>query len=284
MLKNDVWTILYSAPEDGPKATTGDLTPPSGISVGRPLLDQALVRALEISEPERLLLPLLEAEQPWWQSSVAHLPETACLSQPLDRGSGIGLLVALVRIAKQDRDASVVLFTSDNLCEDAEALARAGLARLASDPGRIQLVGREPGQGTSGDGPWVVPQAPGAREVAGLVFEPSPATRDYLLDQGGVRATPVVVAKVSVLLAAYEQVRPDVVDQCLDALSTTSASVPGALDELYPFVDAIDFHREVLAAVPERLALERRGPPAQRTTWAADSASYRPSSTNSVAL
>lgn len=279
---DDVWTVLYSAPEDGPKSTTGDVALDDSGNRRRRFAP-ALDRALTISRPERVIASLLESERPWWQAAAARLPVGSHLAQPIDRGSGVGLLVALLRIERVAPDAPVVLFTTDDLCADAAQLARAALDRLEEAPYRIHVVGRAPEVAQRRCGLWLVPRDAGDREVSSLVFDPSPDTSRYLASQGGVVATPIVVGRVKALLAAYEDARPDVVEQCLDVIAPDRHHDADVLDELYPFVDAVDFHRDVLAAVPERLRLERRGL-AYGTTWAADSAVYRPSSTNSVAV
>ncbi|MCB9647904.1 MAG: hypothetical protein H6730_15045 [Deltaproteobacteria bacterium] len=252
MSEEHLWVVLYSAPEDGPKSTT---TAPSAVRWGRPHLPRALRCANRIAPSERVLVAVLEQEEPWWSSVTGDLPRENLAQQPLDRGSGVGLLVTLLEVAQRDPEAEVVLFTSDEVCVDAAELAARGRAQLALQPDRIHLVGRAPRPEDNGGSVWVVPGGHARGDVAGLVFGPTRATRSYLVEQGATVATPVVVGHVGRFLELFRRVAPGLIGQLEDSVLAQTGVDADALHEVYPFLDVLDFHRDVLARSPAALAV-----------------------------
>jgi hypothetical protein len=66
--------------------------------------------------------------------------------------------------------------------------------------------------------------------------------------RGGPAAPAVALATASGLLQLFEETQPELVRELLG-----EGVGPRALDEIYPFLGAVDFRREVLAAAPHRV-------------------------------
>jgi len=269
MSDEHLWVVLYSAPEDGPKSTTAE---PRARGWGRPHLPGALRCAHRICPSERVLVAVLEQEEPWWASVTGDLPAENLAQQPLDRGSGVGLLVTLLEVAQRDPEAEVVLFTSDEVCSDAAELAARGRAQLALQPDRIHLMARAPRPEDTGGSVWIVPGTSSSTEVAGLVFGPTRGTRGYLTEQGATVATPVVVGRVGRLLELFRRVAPGLIGQLEDSVLAEAGVDADALHEVYPFLDVLDFHRDILARSPAALAVSAVAAPPSILAPVADAA------------
>lgn len=252
MSDENLWVVLYSAPGDGPKSTTGDL--PSALS-GRPHLPGALRFAHRLCPASRVLVAVLEQEEPWWASATGDLPTENLAQQPLDRGSGVGLLVSLLEVAQRDPHAEVVIFSSDDVCSDAVEIAAQARAQLRLHPERIHLVGRAPRLEDDAGSVWIVPTQEGSPDVAGLVFGPTRSTRTYLVEQGATVATPVVVGRVERLLDLFRRACPGLVEQLEGRVTAQLGVDPETLLEVYPFLEVMDFHHDVLARSPRALAV-----------------------------
>ena len=64
--------------------------------------------ALTQTVPARIVPIVREQDRPWWSAVLATVPATHVVEEPLDRGSGPGLLVAALRVAGWDPDGELV--------------------------------------------------------------------------------------------------------------------------------------------------------------------------------
>ncbi len=90
-----------------------------------------------------VLAVVLEAEEPWWRPQLVGGPADGVLIQPFERGSGIALLAAVLRVFGEDPAARIVALRSPDA--DHLAAARAACDHLDRDAiVRLTPAGRSP--------------------------------------------------------------------------------------------------------------------------------------------
>lgn len=258
MTGSDIWTILYSAPEESPKEHTGDVFPVRD-SHGRPLLRKALDRARSLTPNGHIVAAVLEQEEPWWSSSTQDLPSDNVVKQPFDRGSAAGILLSLARIFHRDPQARVVVFCSDHVDDDVTPAIQTALSEVAQDPKQVMVLGRRSNCMRCALHPvWLIPESVGVKRsrVAEVKFDPTPDVQKRLTAEQAFAAAPVVVTSVETALRLFERTHPDLAEQVgLRVRDGRDMFDPDVLEQLYPFLNAVDFFRGVLAQAPESLTV-----------------------------
>jgi hypothetical protein len=102
-----------------------------------------LARARAIAPLGQIVVPVLEEHSPWWERTLADVPKDNLVVQPFDRGSGVAMLLAFIRIFRGDPSARVVLLWEPE--GDAEVALRRALAEAERGDDRIVIVGGTPG-------------------------------------------------------------------------------------------------------------------------------------------
>jgi mannose-1-phosphate guanylyltransferase len=279
-----VWAILLAA---------GDGTRLQGISrdesgrpapkqycsfgTGRSLLSQTLDRARRVADRRRVVSIVAEHHREWWIPALAEERHSEIIVQPRNRGTGPGILLPLWRIAHRDPGATVVLLPSDHFVEDEDLFAGSirtatkHVARFAED---IVLLGVAP-QAAVSDYGWIVPEpaeGPGPRRVSRFVEKPLPGVAARLMDQGGLWNSFVLAFRAWTLLDVYRRTQRPLWD-----LFSCHLDDPESRDlrHLYAEIPTVDFSRDILQTVPERLRVVRApscgwtdlGCPARLTSW-----------------
>ncbi len=223
-----VWAIVYGA-----------LDPSKG---SRASLCRTLEQAAALSGPERLVFVGLEQDRPWWAPLLAQYPGALIIEQPLDRGTGTGVLAATTQVFRRDSNARVLLLD----CADAAGaeLAWPCILETVLDPApfddRIVLFG-------SGlVAPELGPGRGAPVQVGNLLFEIDPHLRQGWLDRGALVVMSPMVASVSALLSAGQATHPRTLQTFLSRLEEHGDLGP-ILDELYPFCTEVDLYRDLLA-------------------------------------
>ena len=107
------WVVVLAA-GDGTrlKALTTD---PDGVAVpkqfwslsgGPSLLELALERARRVVSPERICVVIGARHQAWWNSLQASVANENVFVEPRNRGTAIGVLLAVLTIVARDARAS----------------------------------------------------------------------------------------------------------------------------------------------------------------------------------
>jgi mannose-1-phosphate guanylyltransferase len=256
--KGKTWAIVLAA---GAGTRLRALTTnPAGIPVpkqfcslssGPSLLHQALQRAFGVVPRWRTSIVVAEQHAQWWGPLAEELPGSIAV-QPDDRGTAIGILLALVRILERDPDARVVVLPSDHHVIDEHALTRAlrnAIGALLTRHAEIVLLGVAP------DGPdpelgYIAPAGlatSGLLGVAKFVEKPARALAAKLIAEGALWNTFIVVANGRELLELLRACEPSVVSdlrRCVLAGRSADGATP-ALRELYRHLPVLDFSRDV---------------------------------------
>jgi mannose-1-phosphate guanylyltransferase len=94
------------------------------------LLQQTLVRAAGVVPQERIAVVVAEQHRRWWQRTQSSIPNGHTITQPANRGTANGILLAALSIATHDPLARLVFLPSDHYIED-ESLLTAALQAAA---------------------------------------------------------------------------------------------------------------------------------------------------------
>ncbi|MBK6689321.1 MAG: hypothetical protein IPG45_32940 [Deltaproteobacteria bacterium] len=210
----------------------------------RASLSRSLEQGAALSGPERLVFVGLEQDRPWWAPLLAQYPGALVIEQPLDRGTGTGIIAATTQIFRRDPSARVLLLD----CADAAGLELAWPSILetvldsAPADDRIVLFG-------SGlVAPELGPGRSAPLRVGNLLFEMDPQLRQGWMDRGALVVMSPMVASVSALLSAGQATHPRTLQTFLSRLEE-HGELSAILDELYPFCTEVDLYRDLLAGV-----------------------------------
>src|SRR5689334_20259859 len=123
------------------------------------LVEDTLARLRPLSAPERTVTVVAESHRPYVETLPGQWALGEVMYQPADRGTAVGLLLALAAVVKDAPDATVIVTPSDHGIEDAECFRQGisrGLRRVQDDPAEIVLFGVEPTSATPEFG-WITP-------------------------------------------------------------------------------------------------------------------------------
>ena len=230
--------------------------------VGRDTLwEQTRRRAQLCVAPSRVVSVVTESHERYYAPLLACERTTRVVVQPENRGTGPGLLYSLLRIARLDSRAAVVVLPSDHWVSDDRAFMAqvdVALRTLSTHPDVVTLLGVAP-DGSEAEYGWIEPGAPlsgTARRVARFWEKPSADVAAIVRARGGLWNTFVMVGRVDVFLALFA----DTVPTLYEAFAPLHASLGRAAElhaarQVYAGVASVDFSKFVLQAAPERLGV-----------------------------
>lgn len=227
---------------------------------GRSLLGHTRERLRPVFRDDRTMFVVSKAHETFYREELFDVHASRVVAQPSNRGTGVAIIAALLRILQQDADATVAFFPSDHFFAD-EAAFTAG-AQLVVVAARehaesLILLGAEPRWPEVEFG-WI---EPGARvkngdqtsllRVRRFWEKPSPAGVRELMRKGGLWNTFVIAGRAGAFLKLLRSTVPSAVDGMADAFAR------GGLDAAYRDVNTIDFSKDVLSLEPDRLLVMR---------------------------
>jgi mannose-1-phosphate guanylyltransferase len=235
----------------------GDSRPKQFCSIiGREsLLAQTRARLESLFRVDRELFVVTRAHESYYREELRDVDDSHIISQPLNRGTGVAVAVALLHILQRDADAVVIFVPCDHYYSDAEACIRAirsAISGAEQYPDSIVLVG------ATADYPeveygWIelgsaISHVPSPLLQVNRFWEkPSLLQAQTLLQRGCLWNTFVTVGHARAFFDLVCSQVPNVVP------SLTKAMAENELDVAYRLMPAVDFSREVLAPQPHRL-------------------------------
>jgi mannose-1-phosphate guanylyltransferase len=219
------------------------------------LLAQTRARLESLFCVDRQMFVVTQAHERYYREELRNVDDSRIIPQPLNRGTGAAVALALLHIMRRDPDAVVVFVPCDHYYSDAQAFGQAvGLAFFGAGkyPDSVVLLGArahyaeveygwiEPGSAIS-DAPvpllrvnrfWEKPSLQQARE---------------LLRRGCLWNTFVTVGRAGTFVDLLRSQRPEVI------LSINKALEENELDAAYRLIPAVDLSSHVLALHPDRL-------------------------------
>ena len=234
---------------------------------GRTLLDQTRRRVQRSMPAEQILFSLNRAHEEYYLPALEDCPSQR-LVQPRNRGTVAAILSSLFWIAREDPNATVAVFPSDHYYSDENVIDEAvekAFELSHQEPDSVVLLGAKPDAPEIEYG-WIEVGAPVGHahdsfRVRGFVEKPSPPVARFLLEQGSLWNTFVLVGKVFAFLEMTCSAMPGLLKafEHLPAFRTPSGEVR-IEDSLYAHIPSADFSRQVLSVEPHRLIVQRLGP------------------------
>lgn len=250
------------------RALTGDDRPKQFCAlVGEEsLLAQTLRRAALLVPRERIHVVLTRRHEPYYREIVAGLSPSSLVIQPVNRGTATAVLYGLLRIAARKAGGPVVVLPSDHWVSDdaafmAHAAAALGLVDVHEDI--VVLLGIVPSR-PEPEFDWIEPAASSIggwldlHRVHRFVEKPAPDAARALQAGRSLWNSSVVVSQIPALGRLFGAALPAVVNAFLRVCGTFgNSSEEAAVERLYRELPVTDLSRDVLAALPDALAVLR---------------------------
>jgi mannose-1-phosphate guanylyltransferase len=225
------------------------------------LWEQTRRRAQLCVAPSRVVSVVTENHERYYAPLLAGECTTRVVVQPENRGTGPGLLYGLLRIARTDSRAAVVVLPSDHWVSDDRAfMARVDVAlRTAlTHPDMVTLLGVAPDRLETEYG-WIEPGpalTADVHRVARFWEKPAADVAAIIRARGALWNSFVMAGRVGTFLDLFTRTVP----MLGEAFTPLSASLgrlgeAGVAREVYMGLPVLDFSKFVLQALPERLAV-----------------------------
>lgn len=266
--------VVILAGGDG-KRLSSLTTRPDGVSVPKQycslagdetLLASTLRRARRLASPEHIYVSVMNKHEIYWRDELAELPRGNVVSQPANRGTGMGVLLPLLHMFGRTPNACVAILPSDHHVEDEDAFEqalRASLAAAASVENRVVLLGVTPDRPETDYG-WVLPESEredGTFDVLAFVEKPLPGRARDLMARGGMWSTLIAAGRLSALFRLYDRAAHLLLHVLLRSFQRNPD--PRNLESLYDLTPPLDFSRDLLEACAELLRVQ----PAPACGW-----------------
>src|SRR6202789_4014553 len=235
----------------------GDSRPKQFCSIigGESLLSQTRARIAPLFQVDRELFVVTRAHETYYREELRNVDDTRIIAQPMKRGTGVAVALALRYIFQRDPGAVVVFVPCDHYYSDAEAFGRAIKGAISGGeqyPDSIVLVGAKAHYPEVEYG-WIelgsaISKVPIPLQQVERVWEkPSLPQAQSLLQRGCLWNTFLNVGHARAFLNLVCSQVPDVVPFLSKALAENQ------LEAAYRVVPTVDFSRQVLAPQPHRL-------------------------------
>jgi mannose-1-phosphate guanylyltransferase len=239
----------------------GDSRPKQFCSIfgGETLLTQTRARLESLFHLDRQLFVVTRTHETYYRDELRNVDDSRIVPQPLNRGTGVAVALALLHVLQRDADATVVFVPCDHYYADAEAFGRAvrlALSGAEQYPDSIVVLGVDAHYAEVEYG-WIefgsaISHAPIPLLRVNRFWEkPSLPQARALLRRGCLWNTFVSVGRASTFIDLLCSQVPDVV------LSLNKALADDELEAAYRPMPAVDLSRQVLAPQPHRLLAVR---------------------------
>jgi mannose-1-phosphate guanylyltransferase len=269
----DTWAVVLAAGEG--QRLRSLTTDASGMTVpkqfcslrdGPSLLHEALQRAESIAARERICAVVARQHARWWSGQLDVLAATNLIVQPENRGTAIGILLALLHVIERDPSAVVVLLPSDQHVENEAVMCVAlehSVGIIRERRSKIVLLGIAPEEPDTELG-YIVPAGYGMDGLSGVTrFVEKPRTSEAraLIERGALWNTFIMTARALSLLELFTGYDRHLVERMLRAVRRDGRAVdarrPSAMAALYPSLPTIDFSQHVATGREKALTVLR---------------------------
>ena len=220
------------------------------------LFRQTRARLDPIFLSDRQIFVFSRAHERFYGHDLIDAGDSCVIEQPLNRGTGIAVITALLHILQRDPDAVVGFFPCDHFYTDDDSFRltiRSAVACAEQNSESIVLVGAA-AEYPEVDYGWIEPGVVVSEcEVGPLAsvtrfWEKPPLDQARALwCQGCLWNTFVTVGGATTFFEILCSQVPEAV------LAFSRAMANDTLDAAYPALDTVDFSRDVLTGLPHRL-------------------------------
>jgi mannose-1-phosphate guanylyltransferase len=216
---------------------------------------RAISRAQRVVPFERIVVVVAERHRRFWEPELADVAAENRIVQPSNRGTGIGILMPLLRILAEDPEARLLILPSDHYVHDEQVLAdstRETARALTRRPSRFVLLGIAP-DGPDPDYGWILPAAAcdGLRGVERFVEKPERELAARLHAAGALWNSFIIGAGGPALLELFRDRAP----HALSALRAALATEPGQREAAFERIAVLDFSKALLQGAEAQLSL-----------------------------
>jgi mannose-1-phosphate guanylyltransferase len=216
------------------------------------LLQEALERARSVVSSPQVCTVVGAPHRRWWTEVIGNVPASNVFVQPANRGTGYGILLALLQLEAIDPDARVIFLPADHYFRDEETIKRtlklAGYL-IAGNPEATYLFGTEPDSPDPELG-YILPLEAGRPLAAGVSRFAEKPTLDEareLVADGALWNLFILGGTVRSMLALFSDGHAEAVSAMRAALEQDrQADSRSALAEFYAGRETFDFSREIL--------------------------------------
>jgi mannose-1-phosphate guanylyltransferase len=220
------------------------------------LFEQTRARLEPLFGRDRQVYVLSRAHEKYFGQDLTQADDSSALIQPLNRGTGIAIVWALLHILERDPDALVGFFPCDHYYFNDDSFRRTiqTAARCAArHPDSIILVGAEAEYPEVEYG-WIEPDVAVSQTIIGPLsrvnrfWEKPPLHQARsLMGRGCLWNTFITMGRASAFLDMLCARVPEAV------ISMTRAVADRAFESVYGLLPAVDFSRDVLTHETQRL-------------------------------
>jgi mannose-1-phosphate guanylyltransferase len=224
------------------------------------LLRQTRARLDPLFSRDRQVFVVSCAHERYYSKELADVTDSLVIAQPMNRGTAVGIIVALIQVMQTDPDAFVGFFPCDHYYSDDESfrsMVRWATAGAEQFPQSLVTVGAEAEYAETEYG-WIEPgqavletQGKPLCRVNRFWEKPALPQARALLESGCLWNTFVTIGSASTFLELICCEVPDVV------LSVTRALADRDLALTYARLPSVDFSRDILAHQAKRLLVLR---------------------------
>jgi mannose-1-phosphate guanylyltransferase len=209
---------------------------------------------------ERQVFVFSRAHERYYGDDLTDAGDSCVIEQPLNRGTGIAIILALLRILQRDHDALAAFFPCDHFYANHDSFRltiRSAIECAKYNPESIILVGAD-AEHPETDYGWIEPGVVVSNATVGPLsrvsrfWEKPPLQQAHaLLRRGCLWNTFVTVGRATTFLEMLCSQVPEAV------LALSRAMGDNTLNVAYASLDTVDFSRDVLAHLPHRLLVLR---------------------------
>jgi len=230
---------------------------------GKSLLAHTRDRLQPVFRDEKTFYVLNRAHQMYYSRELSDVAPSQKLIQPANRGTAPAIALAVLEILQRDPDATIALFPSDHHYLESSifrATVDRALRLAKQDDDRVLIVGApatypEVEYGWIQPGGTVTQHLPNSVQYVTRFWEkPGLADARRLQKSGCLWNTFVTIGSGGAFLKLLAATVPHLLAAIGGRFSAT------ALEQIYLEIEPIDFSRDVLSLVPERLLVLRDGP------------------------
>jgi mannose-1-phosphate guanylyltransferase len=267
------WAVILAGGEGArlrtfTRAVSGDDRPKQFCRLIGPqtLLAATRDRLASVIDAERTLCVVTRHHERFYREELADMVDANVIEQPANRGTTTAIASALARVGSYGPDAVVGFFPADHHYDNPgvlrDVLNRAYRA-AAVDRRRVFLIGAEAERAETEYG-WIQPgHALSLRgdlpvyEVTRFFEKPTAEDAAVLLARGCLWNTFVLIGHHEAFVELLEAAHPGMyaLVESVDAASRGDIAGRAAWPEMYGALPCSDFSREVLTALPSRLAV-----------------------------
>jgi len=222
----------------------------------RSLLSHTRERLKPIFGDHRSMFVVTKKHESFYKEELADVAPSCILEQPVNRGTGVAIMAALLQLLEHEVDAMVGIFPSDHYYADNAAFAatvNSAIDLSSEHADSIVRIGAKP-EWPEVEFGWIEPGvliANGRRAplfgVSRFCEKPRLAEARRLMRKGGLWNTFITIGRAG----AFLKLLSATVSPAMNSMA--EAFVRGNLNSVYNEIEPIDFSKHVLSTDPGRL-------------------------------